>query len=60
MVFEFSQETQVSSNKDAASDLQRNDDVKQGLANLKLSHYTENQQKLLRKDISNILKIINR
>jgi hypothetical protein len=57
--FEFSQETQVSSNKDAATHIQRNDDVKRGLANLQLSHYKENQQKLLRKDISNILKIIS-
>jgi hypothetical protein len=37
-----------------------NNDVKRGLENLQLSHYKENQQKLLRKDISNILKIINR
>jgi len=32
--------------------------MKQSLANLKLSQYKENQQKLLNKDISHILKII--
>jgi hypothetical protein len=37
-----------------------NDEIKQSLANLPLSQYKENQQKLLNKDISNILKIINR
>ncbi len=37
-----------------------NDTIKQSLANLQLSQYKENQQKLLSKDISKILKIINR
>ena len=34
------------------------DEIKQDLANLRLSQYKENQQKLIRKDVSNILKII--
>jgi hypothetical protein len=33
-------------------------EIKQGLANLKLSQYKENQQKLINKDLSRILKII--
>jgi hypothetical protein len=33
-------------------------EIKQGLTNLKLSKYKENQQKHINKDISNILKII--
>jgi hypothetical protein len=37
-----------------------NDLIKQRLANLQLSQYKENQQKLLSKDIANVLKIINR
>jgi hypothetical protein len=37
-----------------------NDEIKKGLANLQLSQYKENQQKLLNKDIANTLKIINR
>jgi len=36
-----------------------NDTIKQRLANLQLSQYKENQQKLLSRDISKILKIIN-
>ncbi|MCL4429979.1 MAG: hypothetical protein M1167_04420 [Chloroflexi bacterium] len=36
-----------------------NDEIKQVLANLQLSQYKENQKKLLNKDISNVLKIIN-
>jgi hypothetical protein len=34
--------------------------IKQGLSNLQISQYKENQQKLLTKDISNILKIIDK
>jgi hypothetical protein len=34
------------------------DEVKQGLSNLRLLQYNEGMQKLIRKDISNILKII--
>ena len=34
------------------------DEIKNGLSNLNLSKYKENQQKLLNKDISSILKII--
>jgi hypothetical protein len=37
-----------------------NDTIKQRLVNLQLSHYKDNQQKLLSKDISNVLKKINR
>jgi hypothetical protein len=37
-----------------------NDMIKQKLANLQLSQYKENQQKLLNKDIANVLKIIDR
>ena len=37
-----------------------NDIIKQRLANLQLSQYKENQQKLLSKDLSKVLKIINR
>jgi hypothetical protein len=33
-------------------------EIRQGLANLQLSQFKENQQKLLNKDISNVLKII--
>ncbi len=36
-----------------------NEKIKRGLADLQLSQYKENQQKLINKDISNILKIIN-
>jgi len=36
-----------------------NDQIEQSLANLRLSKYKENQQKLINKDISNILKRIN-
>ncbi len=36
-----------------------NDQIKQSLANLQLSQYKENQQKLINKDISTILKKIN-
>jgi len=36
-----------------------NDEIKQSLANLRLSQYKENQQKLINKDISNIIKRIN-
>jgi hypothetical protein len=36
------------------------EDIKQSLSNLQLSQYKENQQKLLAKDISNILKIIKK
>jgi hypothetical protein len=37
-----------------------NDKIKQGLANLQLAKYKENQQKLLNKDVSKVLRIINR
>jgi hypothetical protein len=37
-----------------------NDIIKQRLVNLQLSQYKDNQQKLLTKDISNVLKKINR
>jgi hypothetical protein len=37
-----------------------NDTIKQRLVNLQLSHYKDNQQRLLSKDISNVLKKINR
>ena len=37
-----------------------NDTIKQRLSNLQLSQYKENQQKLLSKDVSNVLKRINR
>jgi hypothetical protein len=33
-------------------------EIKQGLSNLRLSQFKENQQKLINKDISNTLKII--
>jgi hypothetical protein len=36
-----------------------NDEIKQSLAHLRLSQYKENQQKLITKDITNILKRIN-
>ena len=36
-----------------------NDEIKKSLANLRLSQYKENQQKLINKDISNVLKRIN-
>ena len=32
--------------------------IEQGIANLQLSRYKENQQKLINKDVSNILKIV--
>lgn len=34
------------------------DKIKQGLTNLRLSQYKENQQKLVKKDISNVLQMI--
>jgi hypothetical protein len=37
---------------------QYNSEIAQRLANLQLGQYKENQQKLLKKDIANILKII--
>jgi hypothetical protein len=37
-----------------------NDEIRNYLTNLQLSQYKENQQKLLNKDISNVLKIINK
>lgn len=36
-----------------------NDEIRNYLTNLQLSQYKENQQKLLNKDISNVLKILN-
>jgi hypothetical protein len=36
-----------------------NAEIKQGLANLELSQYKENQQKLLKKDISKVLKFVS-
>ncbi len=36
-----------------------NDKIKQGLADLQLSQYKENQRKLINKDISSVLKRIN-
>jgi hypothetical protein len=37
-----------------------NDEIRNYLTNLQLSQYKENQQKLLTKDISNVLNIINK
>ncbi len=37
-----------------------NAEIKQGIANLQLSQYKENQQKLLKKDISKVVKFVSR